>query len=526
MQTFPKHNASLLYRVLTRLLQSRLGILVLLFTSSLLTALLFLLVNQVFEKSISWQENGWAKRLEKGHEADAKCDAMKNAYRNSNKDDCEKITEVLKEKTRLNIIDPLGKVQDRKFEKILEPLNTTLLERKEKELAAKNHRELEKRLEADKSSEEAKKRPKEKSVYILLSGIQKKEGTTPTKDEPYLSLYAFLEIAFLESKSERFLQARLWVIAGDQQPRFSRTLHGTLLKQEKWLIGLWPTQTLLEPKDIGRWLTHNFKQLAKEEFEAGYLLPETKLLKRTESFLSSWMQTVFAHRQLSFTEESFWLTFFNGTNHWGLIQWISLFFSVFVLLQILLRFILTEMESLLFIAYRKTHPIDFRKQEEFDTLYQIRSEFTNDRSEFPRLQSFFLLRVMDREAQQGEAFLNDKIETSRKMIDFLVASLSSIGFIGTITGIAFAINQAHQVVTPDEFLRLQAIKSLSTDLALAFSTTFVALVLTIICDFFVKQQWKKEDLLLEEIKVIHQAWIWQSKETPFEQAQSSLPPHV
>lgn len=496
MKDFPQSRPFMLYQILATILKSRAGIFFILILSFFLTSRLFISMNNLLEKHASWKETTWEYRARKGQENKRLCDALRIANRklkNCNKTDTE-----VYEQTNLRF-------ENKKTQYLLglalEKLKIELKNRKEFPLVENQH------------------------FYVTIQN----KPTNAIPDEPYIGTGALLEVSFGESSTERYIRTRLWVMVWDNQIRFSKTFSATIFQQEKlalwgWSMGLWPTQTLLEPKDLGRWLVHHFKQSVKEEFDAGYLLPDAKKLKRANVFLGSWMQNNFANSQKSFMDESFWLTFMNGTNHWGLIQWMSVFFAVFVLVQISIRFLLTEIESLVLVRYRKSHPIDFYQKEDPNVLYSLRAEYTNERAEFPRFQKFFLLRVMDNEFHSNEQFLFEKIEASRKIIDFLIASLSSIGFIGTITGIAFAINQAHQVVTPDEFARLQAIKSLSTDLALAFSTTFVALVLTLICDLFAKKQWKKEDLLLEEINVIHQAWLWQSKQQPFEQAQCTLPP--
>lgn len=513
MQHFPKYQYTLFHRILLFLLQSIMGQMVLVLAAVSLTSLFFLFQNKYLSQNCSWQEKSWKGRAENGLTTRAKCIALKHAYRRW--DNCTDVEKRLKEHTVLEI----GSIEQKSTDPEIRQLWA--------ELDEKNERQ-------NKFEQANSQR-----IFITLSGQHKPKETTHTPEEPYLRLYGMLEITSHETPAERSLQARLWVAALDHKKyRFSKPIRVSLFTQtnlslelglkklgiERLPVGLSPTQTLLEPKSVGRWLVHNFKKIVKEIFDAGYLLPEAKKLKKTEAFLNAWMKKTFSHPTLSFSEESFWLTFFNGTNNWGLIQWLSVFFAIFVLLQLFIRFVLASIEATFLADYKNTHPLDFKKFDHPGTLHQVRTDFTQMRSAFPRFQNLFLLRVMDQEALQIEELVNEKLEKSRKSIDFLVASLSSIGFIGTIVGIAFAINQAHQVVTPDEFMRLQAIKSLSTDLALAFSTTFVALVLTLICDFFAKQQWKKEDDLLEEIKVVHQAWLWQSKNTPSEQAECSILP--
>lgn len=134
------------------------------------------------------------------------------------------------------------------------------------------------------------------------------------------------------------------------------------------------------------------------------------------------------------------------------------------------------------------------------------------------------MNLLDPKTKQDEGMLQGQLESSRRVVEFLITSLASIGFIGTITGIAFAINDAYKVVTPDAFARLQAIKNLSSSLSLAFSTTFVALLLTLICDFWAKRQWRTEDRMIEEFAKLKQTWTYAEGQSLFEQTKNSVMP--
>ena len=510
MKPFPSHKKTFPYRCLSALLQSFMGICLLLLASAYLTTSLFSFTNQTLEKKVSWS-TGWSQRVT-NHQLHNEY-AAKEANRRCN--NCENLVSI-------DTITPNNKSfqHNALWKKRGETLKNKKEKEKEEEKAFRNA--LWNKLNETLKSRDESKLEKEKAFRITQIGRTKKAASETTL---YLESYSLLELSFTEDLTQRSLKARLWVVALDKNKKhhFSKTLHISLLHQEKkWISGLWPTQTLLEPRNLGRWFVHNQKKITKEYFDAGDLLPKTKLLKRTEIFLNTWTEKTFAHHRQSFTQDTFWFTFFNGTNEWGLIQWISVFLAVFVLLQLSLRSFMTQTESIVLSSYQSIHPLDFQKYENPATLQTLREDYIEKRSLLPHFQSFFLLSAIDHEAANLEEMLTQKIERSRKIIDFLVSSLSSIGFIGTITGIAFAINQAHQVVTPDEFLRLQAIKSLSTDLALAFSTTFVALVFTLICDFFAKLQWQSEDLLLEKLQAIRQAWAWQKKEEAAEQANCSF----
>jgi len=157
-------------------------------------------------------------------------------------------------------------------------------------------------------------------------------------------------------------------------------------------------------------------------------------------------------------------------------------------------------------------------------VYRLKQAVSQNDTEFPQVRLVTLINLLDPESNQSAEYVQFRIESSRRMIEFLINSLASIGFIGTITGIAFAINEAYKVINPDELIRLQAIKSLSSNLALAFSTTFVALILTLICDALAKRQWRKEDQLVETFTQVQQAWTWLQNGSLLEQAENSILP--
>ena len=76
------------------------------------------------------------------------------------------------------------------------------------------------------------------------------------------------------------------------------------------------------------------------------------------------------------------------------------------------------------------------------------------------------------------------------MVRYIAWAIPSIGFIGTVRGIGEALGQAHRAVEGD-------IAGVTVSLGVAFNSTFVALVISIIIMFFTHQlQLLQERLVL------------------------------
>lgn len=75
---------------------------------------------------------------------------------------------------------------------------------------------------------------------------------------------------------------------------------------------------------------------------------------------------------------------------------------------------------------------------------------------------------------------NDRLDSELAMIRYIAWAIPSIGFIGTVRGIGDALALAHKAVEGD-------ISGVTAALGLAFNSTFVALVLSIVLMFLVYQ---------------------------------------
>ena len=85
----------------------------------------------------------------------------------------------------------------------------------------------------------------------------------------------------------------------------------------------------------------------------------------------------------------------------------------------------------------------------------------------------------------------DRLDSELSMIRYIAWAIPSIGFIGTVRGIGDALGMAHQAVAGD-------ITGVTAALRVAFNSTLIALILSIILMFFLHQlQLMQERLVIE-----------------------------
>mgnify|MGYP001828274892 CR=1 FL=1 len=98
--------------------------------------------------------------------------------------------------------------------------------------------------------------------------------------------------------------------------------------------------------------------------------------------------------------------------------------------------------------------------------------------------------VSDTIKEQCEAE-SDRLDSELSMVRYIAWAIPSIGFIGTVRGIGDALGQAYKAVEGD-------ISGVTVSLGVAFNSTFVALVLSIIIMFCLHQlQLSQERLVLD-----------------------------
>jgi biopolymer transport protein ExbB/TolQ len=87
---------------------------------------------------------------------------------------------------------------------------------------------------------------------------------------------------------------------------------------------------------------------------------------------------------------------------------------------------------------------------------------------------------------------SDRLDSELSMIRYIAWAIPSIGFLGTVRGIGQALGQAHKAVEGD-------IAGVTQSLGVAFNSTFVALLISIVIMFLLHQlQLSQERLVLDE----------------------------
>ena len=90
----------------------------------------------------------------------------------------------------------------------------------------------------------------------------------------------------------------------------------------------------------------------------------------------------------------------------------------------------------------------------------------------------------------------DRLESELSIIRYIAWAIPSVGFIGTVRGIGDALGQAHRAVEGD-------ISGVTASLGVAFNSTFIALVISIVLMFFVHQlQLMQERLVLDSERYV------------------------
>ena len=85
---------------------------------------------------------------------------------------------------------------------------------------------------------------------------------------------------------------------------------------------------------------------------------------------------------------------------------------------------------------------------------------------------------------------SERLDSELSMVRYIAWAIPSIGFIGTVRGIGIALSQAHRAVEGD-------ISGVTQNLGVAFNSTFIALILSIILMFLMHQlQLVQERLVL------------------------------
>ncbi len=89
---------------------------------------------------------------------------------------------------------------------------------------------------------------------------------------------------------------------------------------------------------------------------------------------------------------------------------------------------------------------------------------------------------------------NARIESEQSFVNYIAWAIPSVGFIGTVLGIAASLGYAKDASTA------AGIEKVTDMLAVAFDTTFIALVLSIILMFLIHSLHKQQEELFASIK--------------------------
>lgn len=95
----------------------------------------------------------------------------------------------------------------------------------------------------------------------------------------------------------------------------------------------------------------------------------------------------------------------------------------------------------------------------------------------------------------------ERLESELSIIRYIAWAIPSVGFIGTVRGIGDALGQAHRAVEGD-------ITGVTQSLGVAFNSTFIALVISIVLMFFVHHlQLMQERLVLDTERYVDHWFI-------------------
>jgi len=194
-----------------------------------------------------------------------------------------------------------------------------------------------------------------------------------------------------------------------------------------------------------------------------------------------------------------------GGSSLGYIQFICYSISIFALLQlremsayIKVQFkgfdlkLLPEEDQLILtpeeVADIKLSVIEIEKR---GVLYLITRFIKHACTQYRNNQSIpETMQILD--GQIGNS--KEEMDGNLNMVRFLISSVMSVGFIGTIIGLTSAIGNAHLAKTD------HGLSILTSYLAVAFDTTLVALLLGLILNYFYQQYLEKMDIFYAQSK--------------------------
>lgn len=88
---------------------------------------------------------------------------------------------------------------------------------------------------------------------------------------------------------------------------------------------------------------------------------------------------------------------------------------------------------------------------------------------------------------------NEQLESEQTFVNYCAWAIPSVGFIGTVIGIAASLGYANEAVTPE------GIEKVTSALSVAFDTTLIALLLSVVLMFAMHYIHKMQDDLINKI---------------------------
>jgi len=94
----------------------------------------------------------------------------------------------------------------------------------------------------------------------------------------------------------------------------------------------------------------------------------------------------------------------------------------------------------------------------------------------------------------------DRLDSELSTIRYVAWAIPSVGFIGTVRGIGAALSQAHRAVEGD-------ITGVTQNLGVAFNSTFIALLLSIVMMFFIHQLQHRQERFIHDTGAYCQRYL-------------------
>lgn len=152
-------------------------------------------------------------------------------------------------------------------------------------------------------------------------------------------------------------------------------------------------------------------------------------------------------------------------------------------------------EMVLLADGTKILPEDAREYaRQIQSLPESEQHYLLPRAVLASLDRFGATRNIQDVSGTAHAIINsesERLESELSMVRYIAWAIPSIGFLGTVRGIGEALGQAHKAVEGD-------IAGVTQSLGVAFNSTFIALLISIVLMFLLHQlQLQQERLVLE-----------------------------